>query len=125
MMDQVVVGEGGGFFRLSDRPELFRMESDRAVSRHGKKVPVARLYQSVIKKLPYNLQCIDGLLCFLCRETIHKVGVDQDSRLREISRHPGRISDGNPFIDQFQDAVGSHFQSPRHGNTTRCFQQPA
>ena len=63
------------------------------------------------KQLAYVFQSIDRVLYGLAGETVHQVGVYQDSGVAEGPCHPCHLINRDAFFHQRQQAVGGDFQT--------------
>ncbi len=67
--------------------------------RQCKLMPKTGVHYPIFDELAYNLQGIHRLLCGLRGESIHQIGMDQNTRLRKMISDLSNLRHLNPFVN--------------------------
>ncbi len=92
------------------------MFADRRMHGAGEAMEKTRMYATGREQLANVFQRVDGVLRGLSGESVHQIGVYEDSRVGEGACYPGHLLDRHPFLHELEQAIRCHFQSAGDGD---------
>ena len=73
------------------------------------------------EQLPHALERFDRLLHGLRRETVHQVGMNQDTGFTESVGDASHLLDRDALVHELEQPVGGDFETARDGDSARRF----
>src|ERR1700688_1338642 len=92
------------------------MFADRRMYGASEAVEESRMYATGREQLADVFQGVDGVLRGLSGESVHQIGVYEDSRVEKGRCAPAHLLDRHAFLHEFEKAIRCHFQSAGDGD---------